>query len=413
MKPNASNNRKNYMVPFATMVFIFFLVGFLTVVNQQFQAPLKNVFDLDYTQTTLLTFTFFLAYPVMGTPSAKMIDKFGYKKTTLIALLILAVAMLCFLGAAYFQSYSIFLVGSFITGASLTVLQTVVNPYLAVLGKPEGASTRLNIASGFNSLGTVLAPQFVSIVVFGGAAATQVESVYVPYIVLTVLILLLVLVIKALTLPEIEGTTQQQGEVRTGSAWQFRHLVLGVIALFCYVGAEVSVGANFNLYMEKDMGFPEKSQQVVNMVSLYWGGLMVGRFISGFGLSKVRNDIQLKVASSIALVLCLAGMFGSGIENTKAIAPWLFVGMGLFHSIMWPCIFTLAIDGLGIYTSQGSGLLMIGVFGGAVLPFFQGVFADMLGGFQWTFWIVIAAEAYILFYAIAGHKNPLKKKVDE
>ncbi|BDD07318.1 sugar MFS transporter [Aureibacter tunicatorum] len=422
--PKKQQEKTNYTVPFLIMVFLFFIVGFLTVVNQQLQGPLKDVFDLNNLQTTLVTFSFFLAYPIMGTPAGKLVDKYGYKGTLIIALGILALAMLSFLGAAYLESFGIFLVASFIVGAALTTLQVVINPYISVLGPAESAASRLNLAGGINSLGTVLAPIFVTAVIFG-SDVVHVDAVYMPYIFLTVTTLIIAFVVSRLHLPEIAGTTAKndEGEGKVeGSAWKFRHLVLGIVAIFFYVGVEVAVGANLTLFITGDLSANATFMDAVaslpsilgggttliafaaTMTSLYWGGLMVGRLLSGSVLKGIDGRKLLIIAVSSAIVLCGIGLVTEGIVSVGA-----FVLMGLFHSVMWPCIFTLAIKDLGPHTSQGSGLLMIGVFGGAVLPLLQGGLADMLGGFHMTYFIVLVGELYILYYALVGCKV-IKKK---
>jgi len=402
---NVSENQVDYKLPFLIMVFLFFLIGFLTVVNQQFQAPLKSAFDLSNAQTTLLTFIFFIAYPIIGTPAGWLVDKFGYKKTLIIALFILLIALAIFYLAAELVSFPIFLGGSFVVGSALTILQVVVNPYISACGPADRASNRLNLAGGMNSLGTVLAPLFVTFIIFGGKEVIEVNSVKIPYIGLMIAVVLIILAIKSFHLPHIPGTTR---EAHTeGSSLQYRHLVLGVIGIFFYVGAEVAVGANINLYLIKDLGYAGDTAS--KLASLYWLGLMIGRLSSGFLMKEVSGEFQLKIAAFAALILSITGIVLTSL--VPGIAPYAFVLIGLFHSVMWPCIFTLAIKDLGPHTSHGSGMLMIGVMGGAVIPFLQGWLADTFANWQWTWILVVIAEAYIIYYALSGHKViPPKKK---
>ncbi|PWJ45044.1 MFS transporter [Sediminitomix flava] len=421
---SAKQTQNQYAVPFAIMVFLFFLVGFLTVVNQQFQAPLKEVFDLSNTQSTLLTFTFFAAYPIMGIPAGKLVEKLGYKGTLLVSLVIVTISFALFYTAAEFTSFTIFLIGSFVLGAGMTVLQTVVNPYIIACGPEETASFRMNLGGGMNSLGTVLGPLFVSQVVFGGTGDIQVSDVKIPYLVLIATVIILTLILKTVNLPHIPGTTKEEGS--EGSATQYPHLILGVVGIFCYVGAEVAVGANINLFLEQDFGYAKSV--AASFASLYWLGLMIGRLSAAGLLKNIGAKGQLTGAATGALALIVGtvilsyypdlsfnldleiGLLGISIHQAISVSCITLILMGLFHSVMWPCIFTLAVKDLGPHTSQGSGLLMLGVAGGAVIPFVQGILADVLGDWQLTWGLVIACELFILFYALKGSQVILPKK---
>lgn len=405
----------NYVGPFLTMVFLFFIVGFLTVVFQQFQAPLQTAFlenagAVRNTLAVMVTFAWFLAYPLSGGTGSRWVDKVGYKITLVRALMIMIVGLGVTAFSAYLGSnpdapavsgipiaFFIFLLGSFIVGVAATILQVVINPYLAA-SKVKGTSSvqRITIGGSSNSVGTTLAPLFVAGLIFGGVATSEIriEQVIVPFLILMVTIGLVAFIVSKIHLPHIEGTTNQGGEKLPLSIWSFRHLKLGVIGIFFYVGVEVAIGANINMYANWLGGtFAERA---ATMASLYWGGMLVGRLI-GSTLSKISAQTQLTCTSvgAIALVLC-AIIFGN---------PWLLVGIGLLHSIMWSCVFSLAITDLGKYTAKGSGALMIGVIGGAILPLIQSIFADALGGaWTWTWLIVIVGELYLLYYALAGHK---------
>jgi FHS family L-fucose permease-like MFS transporter len=411
---NSKKTEVNYTGPFITMVIIMSLVGFLTVINQQFQAPLQKAFlsnagDLKNTLSTLITFSFFLAYLLMGSVSAKMVDKIGYRATMVRALGILILGLGLFEASAYqFDqfgtmvsigtssvpvAYFIFLIGSFVVGTSMTFLQVVVNPYLVACSVPGTSSVqRQTIAGAGNSSLSTLAPLFVAGVIFQGKTEIQIGSLYIPFAILMVVVAIIAISLSKIHLPEIEGTTAGKDEKLEKSVWSFSHLTLGVIAIFFYVGVEVAVGANINLYAES-LGFlPTAAAQ---MAFLYWGGMLIGRLFGSF-VSKIPGNVQLTITSIGAGVLVIASVFTGN--------PWLLVGVGIFHSIMWPAIFTLAIDGLGKYTSKGSGALMLGVVGGAIIPFVQGIAADAMGGWNLTWIIVIIGEAYLLYYALIGSK---------
>ncbi len=407
----------SYTGPFITMVALMALIGFLTVLNQQFQVPLQSAFlseagEMKNTLTTLLTFTFFLAYLVMGIPSAKMVEKRGYRSTLVIALFILVGGLGLFeLSAWEFQAmgntvamggatipvaYFIFLLGSFVVGTAMTFLQVVVNPYLVACNvKGTSDIQRQSIAGAANSTMTTIAPFFVAYVIFSGQdmSSVQIGSVMVPFGVLMAVVAVLAIALTKVNLPDIQGTTSNKDEKLPGSVWSFSHLALGVVAIFMYVGVEVCVGANINLFA-KDLGgtFAENAAM---MAALYWGGMLVGRLCGSF-VSTIPARTQLVFTSVAAGVLVTAAMLMAN--------PWLLVAMGLFHSIMWPAIFALAMKGLGRYTAKGSGALMLGVVGGAVLPFVQGITADAIGSWDMTWTIVLVGEIYLLYYALVGSK---------
>lgn len=407
----------NYVGPFITMVVLMSLVGFITVMNQQFQAPMQAAFlskagDMTNTLTTLITFSFFLAYLVMGGLSAKTLDSQGYRGTLMRGLIILIAAFgvfllsayqfsssggssLTFFGATVPHAFFIFLLGSFVAGTALTFLQSAINPYL-VACEVKGTSDvqRQTIAGAGNSTMTTIAPFFVAAVIFQGRTLTDIsiDSLYVPFAVLMVIVAILTFTLSKLHLPNVT-VIAEKGEKLPKSVWSFSHLTLGVLAIFFYVGVEVAVGANINLYAI-DLG-GSFAEQAVLMASLYWGGMLIGRLFGSF-VSKISAKTQLIFTSVGAGILVTLSMITGN--------PWLLVGVGLFHSIMWPAIFALAIKGLGKYTSKGSGALMMGVVGGAILPFAQGIMADAIGGWSFTWIIVVVSEIYLLYYALFGHK---------
>ncbi len=418
-----NTKKQNYLGPFITMVILMALVGLITSINQQFQAPMQAAYlskagDLTYTLTTLIVFSFFLAYLVMGSTSAKTIDRVGYRGTLIRGLIILIVGFAIFelsafqferfgnvvnvAGATIPYAYFIFLVGSFVAGTALTFLQAAINPYLVACDvRGTSGVQRQTIAGAGNSTMTTIGPLFVAFAIFGGkeAADIQVSSLYIPIAVLMGIVLILTIVLKRLDLPDIAGSTANKDEKLPKSVWSFSHLALGVLAIFFYVGVEVAVGSNINLYATSLKGADGSPlftiAQAAKMASFYWGGMLIGRLLGSF-VSKIAPQIQLLFTSIGAGVLVVASMVTGN--------PWLLVGVGLFHSIMWPAIFALAIEGLGKYTSKGSGALMMGVFGGAVLPFVQGALADYIGSWNLTWIIIVVGEVYLLYYATIGYK---------
>ena len=412
---------QSYLVPFIIMVVLMALVGLITNLNGQFQAPMQAAFlqksgSLTNALTTLITFAFFLGYLAMGIPSAKCIEKKGYKNTLITGLFGLIAAFgLYELSAYVFESvdlvkfqaatdpnvviipvaYYIFLLAGFVAGSAMPFLQAVLNPYIVACDvKGTTGVTRQSIAGTANSTMATIAPILVASVIFAGKSGLDIalSSLYIPFLILIVLVGGLIAALSKLHLPAIASTEKKEGEVLEKSVWSFSHLTLGVVAIFMYVGVEVCIGNNINLHGQS-LGF-EPSDAAL-LATIYWGLMLVGRLCGSF-LSGISASKQLLITSLGAGILVLGGMI---LNN-----PYLLVGAGLFHSVMWGAIFSLAIDKLGKYTSAGSGALMMGIVGGAILPFAQGILADRLGGWQFTWIIVLIGEAYLLYYALVGHK---------
>ena len=408
-------NSVNYLGPFLTMVFLFLIIGFLTTANTQFQGPLKDAFlsgagNLKNTFATLITFSWFLAYPLCGGLGSRWVNRYGYKGTLLRGLFVMAAglflsfcsswitvhvpkAMITMGNVRFHAGFLIFLLGSFVTGASATILQVVINPYLSA-GSVKGTQPIQRLAMGgtANSVGTTLAPYFVTGVVFGGLAMedVRIEQIQTPFLILTAVILLLALLLSRFALPDIQGTRNEGNTKLEHSVWSFRHLTLGVIAIFFYVGVEVCIGGNINLYaLDKGLASPAL------LATLYWGGMLVGRSV-GSSLSKIPPRTQLVFTTSVAAVLVILAIV---FDN-----PWILVIVGLFHSIMWGAIFTLATAHLGKYTSIATGVFMIGVVGGAILPLLQGILADATGAWRPSWFIVLFGELFMLSYALWGSK---------
>lgn len=408
-------NKPNYLGPFITLVFLFFVVGFLTTANTQFQAPLKETFlanagRFQNTFATLITFSWFLAYPLAGPVGSRWVNRHGYKGTLLRSILVMLAGLLLFFSSSWYTvhrpesawtvgnavipvGFIIFLLGSFIVGASATILQVVINPYLSACDvKGTQSVQRLAIGGTANSVGTTVAPYFVTGIVFGGLAMEQISisQLQVPFLALTAVMLAVLLVLSRLRLPDIKGTRNEDDQKLEKSVWSFRHLTLGVIAIFFYVGVEVCIGANINMYaIDKGLAAPAL------LATLYWGGMLIGRAV-GSSLSKIPPRTQLTVTTIAASLLVILAVV---LDN-----PWVLAAVGLCHSIMWGCIFTLAIAKLGKYTSAASGVFMIGVVGGAILPLLQGGIADLSGSWRYSWLLVLFGEIIMLLYARLGSR---------
>lgn len=476
-----NNNGSNYGPALIVLTSLFFMWGFITCLNDILIPHLKAVFDLNYTQVMLIQFTFFTAYAIVSLPSGILVEKIGYKTGIIIGLFTVAVGTVLFYPAAGYRSYGIFLFALFVLAAGITLLQVAANPYVAILGKPETAPSRLILSQAFNSLGTTIAPIFGSILILSVAVKgadelakmtmsdveayklAEASSVQTPYLLLTGMLVLIAIIITLFKLPKIEAASQVSGEGEGKnydhhhtSAWGYKHLVLGAVAIFVYVGGEVSIGSFLVNYFKELINMPEA--EAGTYVALYWGGAMIGRFFGSITLSDMKDTKKKNIYASLVFVLALVlalyvtkeyqnlssfslSGFGKTLTflvlvalnfvafnlgkprpgRTLAIlavcasilvvismltngqfAMWSILAVGLFNSIMFPTIFTLAIDGLGKHTGQGSGILCTAIVGGAIIPVIQGVFADNIG-IHHAFFLPVLCYLYIAYYGIKGH----------
>jgi len=400
-KPEVLNDtRQSFAVPIALVVSLYFGIGFITALNDILVPHFKDLFHLSNVAALLVQFCFFGAYFVMSLPSGWIIGKVGYKRGIIAALATMGCGLLLFQPAARIIFYPLFLLGLFVVGSGLALLQVAVNPYIGALGTPETAASRLNLAGGLNSLAGTIAPRVGAIFIFIAAGATTAQlahSVRGPYLVLAICAFAMALATAFVPLPEVieRRTSLEPAGV---SAWSFRHLKLGALGIFFYVGAEVTIGSLLISFLgQPSMGGLSHSAAAF-YVSLYWGGAMIGRFVGFFALRHIRAHRALAAVSSAALLLNAITLLAHG-----HVAMWSVVACGLCNSIMWPCIFPLALEGLGKATSQGSGILVTMVVGGAIIPLLQGLLADSFG-YQRSFVVVFLCYSYILFYALNGHK---------
>lgn len=427
--------------PFLLLTFIYFIVGFLTTVNGQCQGPLQVAFLSDVTATrnflaTLISFAFFMGYLLNSAKTGRLLNKIGYKKTLIRSMLVMVLALAFYLASAIIAEYwggegvrisqdfvpfgyFVFLFGAYLMGTSAAMLQVVINPYIVAYPLPGTQPVqRMNFTCAVNSFGTTIAPFFVTGVMFAGVSLESVsaDQLTIPFLVMMLVIALTTFTTSKANLPDIAGTrdasNEEKSEEQSGSTkdktssigtektpqrsiWSFRHLKYGVITIFFYVGTEVGIGNNMNLHAMDLMGQGYDFSPAL-LATLYWGGFMVGRMVSA-ALKNVAPRPMLLFVTVAAIALMLTSMF---TENL-----WLMAAVGLFHSVMWSCIFTLAVDGLKEYTSRASGVFMIGVFGGAVFPVLQGLLADYIGSWQFTWLIPLFCEFVILWYGLVGYKQ--------
>src|ERR1700757_3372020 len=368
---------QSYGAPLATVTTLFFMWGFLTCLNDILVPHLKPIFDLNYTKVMLIQFAFFGAYFIFSIPSAKLIDWIGYQRSMVVGLLTMGLGAFLFVPAASVPSYPLFLGALIVLAAGITCLQVAANPYVTVLGKPETASSRLNLTQAFNSLGTFLAPFFGGILILSAAPKTiqeirallpealqayrlhEAATVKTPYVGLGIALVVLAIAIGLFHLPKIEHAQHKVGEKVNDSIWRHPNLIFGAIAIFVYVGAEVSIGS----FLVNYFGQPEigglAPKVAASFVAFYWGGAMVGRFIGSAILQKVRTGSLLGLCAVCAGALVAISMLTSG-----HVAMYSIILVGFFNSIMFPSIFTLGVAELGPLTGDGSGIMIMAIVGG-------------------------------------------------
>ena len=441
---------------FAAIVCLFFMWGFITCMNDILIPELKEMFQLSRAASMFVQFCFFGAYFVgsliyflISVTAGDPINKIGYKKGILAGLLISAAGCALFYPASTMNLYGLFLTGLFVIGLGVTILQIAANPYVTLLGEPEGASGRLNLSQAFNSLGTTLAPMLGGILL---AKLGDAAHIHIPYLLFSGLFLLIAVLIAIVPLPSFQND-EKLGSGTT--ALKDKTLLLGIIAIFCYVGAEVCIGSSFiNCALELIPDLPKQS--AANYLAFYWGGLMIGRFLGALTLVPFKNNVlKYGVMTLVALatfgvllginyllhpdtfspvamlpylifiVINIFAFIVGHSESTRLIAVfagvniiflaaamylggystlWFLIATGLFNSVMWANIFSAAIANLGQYKAQGSSLLVMAILGGALLPPLQGLVADSLGGYHLSFFIPALAYAYLIFFGVKAGK---------
>ena len=391
----------NTKFAFVAMTTLFFIWGFITALNDILIPHLKAAFDLTYTEAMLVQFCFFGAYFIISPFAGKLIEKVGYQRGIIIGLLTIAAGCLLFYPAAEVEVYAIFLLGLFILASGVTILQVSANPYVAILGSETTAASRLNLAQAINSLGHTLGPAFGAALIFGGTATViAATAVQLPYLILASVMIITAVVFSRIQLPVITNVENADAaESTTDSIFKHPPLLFGTLAIFLYVGAEVSIGSFLvNFFAESHIGGLSE-HEASKMVSYYWGAAMIGRFI-GAALMRVIKPTYLLAVNAIMVIVLIA----LTISSKGNVAMWAVICVGLFNSIMFPTIFTLAIKGLGPLTGRGSGLLCQAIVGGAIIPMFQGVAADATS-VQASFIVPAFAYVYIAWYALKGSKN--------
>jgi FHS family L-fucose permease-like MFS transporter len=410
VRPHAPAEGGN-TVPLIIITLLFFMWGLLTSLNDVLIPHLKSIYTLSYVQAMLVQFCFFGAYFIVSLPAGMLIKRIGYQNGAVAGLMIAAVGCALFYPAAT-SGYSLFLFAFFVLAGGITILQVAANPYVAVLGDPRTASSRLTLTQAFNSLGTTVAPTLGGMLILAGGVlssadlaklsadqlvayrATQAASVQGPYLALAGALLVLAILFALARLPKIVDAEQGDAQGGYAEVLKHRHLALGVVAIFLYVGGEVSIGS----FLINFLGDPHvaglAAEDAAHYVSYYWGGAMVGRFIGFVVMRKVSPGKALAFNATAVIALVLLAIFSSG-----HLAMWAILAVGLFNSIMFPTIFSMALNKLGPLTGQGSGVLCMAIVGGALVPFAQGLLADTIS-LQLSFFVPAACYLFILYFGL-------------
>lgn len=451
--------KSNSSGAFATLVSVFFFWGFVAASNDILIPVFKKALTLSQLESQMISFAFYVAYTVgsliyylASKISGKdLLSSIGYRNGLSLGLVLSAVGTLLFIPAANNASFPLLLGGLFIVGLGFSLQQTAANPLAIVMGNPSKGSQRLSLAGGINNIGTTIGPVIIAYAIFGGASSSEttlnLEAVKMPYLVLGAAFLIVAVIFKLSSVPDQIETVQETSENTSdkGSPFDYPQLYLGMIAIFVYVGVEVSTASNLPEFLKQKVGINEQS--LAPYVSLFWASLMIGRWTSAagafniseqgkkilnvllpfvaFGVFLITNFIaehdvsnfyfygifililiaadklsggkptkQLLIYSCLGIAALLVGIGSSGI-----VSGYAFITVGLFCSTLWPCIFTIAITGLGRHTNEGSSLLIMMIMGGGVVSLIQGYFADHVVGIQQSYWVGVVCFAYLAYYA--------------
>ena len=403
---NHSSNQTHRIALFS-LTTLFFMWGFITCLNDILIPYLKAMFNLNYTQAMLIQFCFFGSYFIVSLPAGALVSKIGYKSGIVVGLAIASVGCLLFYPAAQLAVYPLFLLALFVLAAGITVLQVSANPYVSALGPSATASSRLTMTQAFNALGTTVAPSFGAWLIFKGAETLDTSdpsSVQIPYLFLALTLVVLAGIFSYLKLPNLGKA--EHFELSPKQALRFRHLRLGAIGIFVYVGAEVAIGSFLVNFLSTPTIGGLTETTAAHYITYYWGGAMVGRFAGALIMQKIPANLVLGFNSVMAILLVAIAILSTG-----KVAMWAILAVGLFNSIMFPTIFSLAIDRLKDATSHGAGVLCLAIVGGAIVPLLQGVLADLVG-LQVSFVLPIICYLFIVYYAISGF-TPVAAEVKE
>jgi FHS family L-fucose permease-like MFS transporter len=393
----------NYTLALTSLAVLYFMMGFITCLNDTLVPFFKEGFTLNYSQSSLVQVYFFLTYGIMSIPAGKIVERIGFKNGMVAGFSVAAFGALLFYPASLWHQYFLFLAALFILAIGIVLLQVAANPYITILGPAKTASSRLTLIQGVGSIGTTVAPLFGAYLILSPLQASTAPSqaVRYPYLGIAALLIIIAIVVSRLALPVIKTTPDisTSSIERKRSVLSFRNLNFGVIAIFMYVGAEVSIGTFLTNYISDTINISVTAANTY--VAFYWGSMLVGRLIGSYILKIVKPSFVLTCCAVMAVVLIAVS-----VSSTRTTAVWTMIAVGLCNSIMFATIFSLSVSGLKEYTTKASGLLSTAIAGGAIIPFAQGVLKDH---YDWrlAFILPLLCYVYILFYGLNGYKSKL------
>jgi len=398
LESTSTHGKVNYMPALVSLGVLYFMMGFITCLNDTLVPFFKKGFDLNYAQSSLVQFYFFLTYGLMSIPAGRIVSKVGYKNGMVLGFGIAAIGACLFYPASLLHEYYVFLAALFIVAIGIVLLQVAANPYITVLGPKETASSRLTLIQGIGSIGTTVAPLFGASFILSrfDVSTASSEAVVGPYIGIGITLLVIAVILSRLKLPEIKTAKSSDVGSSSGSILSHRNLKFGIIALFCYVGAEVTIGTFLTNYIADLLHIEE--EQANNFVAIYWGSMFVGRILGSYILRYIQASKVLAVVVICAMLLIVISLLTSGF-----LAAWTMVAVGFCNSIMFAIIFSLSVVGLEENTTKASGFLSSAIAGGAIVSYLQG---QLIDNFNWTisFLVPLICYLFILFFAISGYK---------
>lgn len=391
----------NYTPALISLAILYFMIGFITVMNDSLVPFFKAGFTLTYSQSSLVQFYFFLTYALMSIPAGKLVEKIGYKSGMVWGFIIASLGAFLFFPASTFHQYELFLAALFIVAIGIVLLQVAANPYITVLGSPKTAASRLTLIQGVGSLGTTLGPIFGAYFILSKLEESNAssEAVVKPYMFIAATLLLIGILLYLLKLPKVSTAATESTETPGGSIFKFRNLNLGIIAIFAYVGAEVAIGTFLTNYIADRLRISDAAANFY--LSFYWGGMLVGRFIGAAILKYIKPSTLLAILSFLAIGLIIVS-----VSSTGLLSVWSMVAIGICNSVMFAVIFSLSVKGLGHYTTRASGLLSSAIVGGAVISYAQGFMVD---NYSWNiaFLLPVLCYGYLVFYGLNGYRSKM------
>ncbi|MEO6914306.1 MAG: sugar MFS transporter [Chitinophagaceae bacterium] len=395
------NNKGNYTPALISLAVLYFMMGFITCMNDTLVPFFKKGFTLNYSQSSLVQVYFFLTYGIMSIPAGKIVERIGFKNGMVLGFSVAAIGALLFYPASVWHQYNLFLAALFVVAIGIVLLQVAANPYITVLGPAKTASSRLTLIQGVGSIGTTVAPVFGAYFILSRLQTSDApsEAVRFPYLGIAALLIIIAVIVYNLSLPVISSSTDTTGTAARseGSVFSFRNLNFGIIGIFMYVGAEVSIGTYLTNYISDTLQISVNDAN--SYVAFYWGSMLVGRLIGSYLLKVIKPPVVLSWCAVMAVVLILIS-----INSAGSTAVWSMIAVGLCNSIMFATIFSLSVSGLKSFTTRASGLLSTAIAGGAIVSFAQGALKDH---YAWNiaFILPLLCYLYILFYGLNGYKS--------